>query len=140
MSQLAQRSPHLGAGPSLRTRSRYVIATSMRRNTPRGDYSRGTYKIDRTARPTWLAELIVRRVAEDGGEATFIGFGRWAGRLFGKVRDILPTELDARLVKPTAIGAQAGQKPWTETRHAWRLIVTHKDRPATPPPHALFTE
>lgn len=109
-----------------------VFARSMRRKTPIGEYPRGTYRIERAARPDQVVEWIKDRVATDGGKASFVGFGRWARRLFGKAQSLLPAEYQAQLIRPTSIGGRPGQPTWREKRHEWRLIVTHGHDPKPP--------
>ena len=103
-----------------------------KRNRPIGEYPRDTHKIERTARPEQVVELIKEQVVTDGGRATFVGFGRWAHRLFEKAQALLPHEYQTQLIRPGRISTQPGQPTWRERRHEWRLIVTLTDAPEPP--------
>ena len=104
----------------------------MRRNPPNREYPPNTHKVERTARPGQIVQLITKQVAADGGRATFLGFGRWAKRLLEKAQALLPPEYGSMLIEPESIGTQPGQPTWRERRHEWRLVVTVGDGPEPP--------
>lgn len=124
MSQLAQISPHWGAGPSLKLESHVSYSpTVARRKKKFPRYRTGTYKLERRARPEQVATWIVDRVKRDGGTATFVGFGRWARRLFSKAVRLLPDEYDTRLLLPRTISGQPDHVTHQQTRNEYRLRV-----------------
>jgi hypothetical protein len=97
-------------------------------------HPRGSHELQRMARPRHVVDWIKNHVEEDGGSATFVGFGPTAVRLFGKAQGLLPGEYHTQLIVRTSISARAGQTTWREQRDEYRLIVTHRDAPWTPQP------
>jgi hypothetical protein len=69
---------------------------------------------------------VKRSVLEDGGHATFVGFGRIARRTLGKVQAMLPDGYETMLFD---YRSDPESNPFRHSRHEVRLRVTHKDAP-----------
>ena len=101
---------------------------------PSGPYPQTPHVVDSHARPEQLRRLVIQTVEAQGGEATFIGYGRWAKRLMGKVCQSLPADYRGQVItfdpasgSPAALGRKA--------RRETRLYVRRGVGPTPPPSH-----
>ena len=73
-------------------------------------------------------------VAKDGGQATFVGFGRSARRMFGNVQAMLPDEYATMIFKDE-------NNSFRRDRHEVQLRVTHENAPWPPQAiHPIYSE
>ena len=113
----------------------------MRRKTPIREYPPDTHRLGRSARLDHVVTWVQRWVADDGGRATFIGFGPSDARVFNKVRQLLPDEYHCMLVIPRSREFPRDHPTWSERRDEYRLIVTlDETTPTSQPPAATPTD
>ena len=111
----------------------------MRRKTPIREYPPDTHRLGRSARLDHVVTWVQRWVADDGGRATFIGFGPSDARVFKKVRQRLPDQYHCMLVLPRSLEFPTDRPTWREKRDEYRLIVTLATTPTSQPPAATPT-
>ena len=91
-------------------------------------YPVAPHKLDRRSRPEQVVKWIIQNIEADGGTSTFVGFGRWAKRLFGKVEAMLPPGYECLLVRYSSDSRLETTKHRLQ-RHEVRLQVTAQQAP-----------
>ena len=102
--------------------------------TPQPEYPQNTHKLDHTSKKEHVLRWVEDNVAKDGGQATFVGFGRSARRMFGNVQGMLPDEYQ------TMIQTKYENNSFRRDRHEVQLRVTHRDAPWPPAMHPIYSE
>lgn len=137
MSQLAQISPTLGAGPSLRTRTPlgYDATVTRRKHRIRPvsgsdvdwlhTYPPPRHLVENTARPDQVAAMI-REVMDQAPSVTFVAFGRTGYRLLGKTERLIEREYDTKLRGMNLRSGRPGRIPWPTVRHEYQLRVQRR--------------
>jgi hypothetical protein len=95
------------------------------------------HRLDRSSRLGHVVEWIKHHVEEEGGKASFIGYGRADQRTFDRARALLSHEYESQVVFPhyEASGGYHKQR-WQVV-----LMVTHRDAPwPVQRTHSLYAE
>ncbi len=74
-------------------------------------------------------------VAKDGGQATLVGFGRSARRMFANVQAMLPDEYETMIRT-----FKDENNSFRHDRHEVQLRVTHENASWPPATHPIYSE
>ncbi|MFH1330854.1 MAG: hypothetical protein ABIJ48_09430 [Actinomycetota bacterium] len=93
-------------------------------------YPFGPHMLDRQSSPANALRWVIRNVTEEGGQASFVGFGRIARRFFGKISRMLPVEYETTVfIYPEG---DPHVNRFRAARHEVVLVVRHRDGPWPP--------
>ena len=103
---------------------------------PQPEYPQNTHMLDHTSKKEHVLRWVQDNVARDGGRATFVGFGRSAPHMFGKVQAMLPDEYET-MIRPF----KDENNSFRRDRHEVQLRVTHENAPWPPQAvHPIYSE